>query len=86
MSESISRSDNIADCSSVSSATTLSTRSVQAQEQEIRCQNVTLCGMANSVKVISQSFEDLKTICAQSGSLHEQALTAAIDSTKQVSI
>jgi hypothetical protein len=49
----------------------------------MQCQGSTLSGMADSVKLIDQSCEDLKATCAKSGSLNEQAL-AAIESTKQL--
>lgn len=51
----------------------------------MRCQTGALSDVADSVKMISQSFEDLKATWAKSGMSNEQVL-AAIESTKQLSM
>jgi hypothetical protein len=66
-----------------SSALFLSSQSTQSQEQEMKCQTGTLSDMADSLRIISQSFETLKATCSISGSLNDQALTA-IEATKQI--
>lgn len=57
-----------------SSALSLSTKSVQAHEREMQYQSGTLSGMADSMRMISQSFDDLKSTCEESGTLYEQVL------------
>jgi hypothetical protein len=71
------------DLANPSSAISLSTRSGEAYAQEMKCQTGILSGMADSVAIISKSFEELKATCTKSGSLNEQAF-AAIESTKQM--
>jgi hypothetical protein len=83
VSKGINSSGGIANCLQISSMLMLSTCSVQELELEIKYQSSTLCGIADSVTAISQSFGDLKTICAKSDSSHEQTL-AAIESTRQM--